>query len=274
MDIQRAAGALGAWVSDVSVAEAAATDALFDEISAALLEHEVLFLRDQDVSPVEFQAFARRFGQVEGHPAYDTVDGAPDVQVLESTPEKPSKIEVWHSDMTFRPAPPAITLLHGQIIPPYGGDTLWASATAAYDALSEPMRRLVDGLHAIHDFRHGFQESLAEPGGPERLADAIAANPPVRHPLVRTHPETGRKAIFVNALFTTRVEELTPRESASLLDFLYRHVVTEEFTVRLGWAPNTIAIWDNRATQHKPVNDFFPMHRRMHRVTIAGDRPA
>ena len=274
MEIQRAAGALGAWVSDVSVADAARSDALFDEISAALLEHEVLFLRGQRVTPVEFQQFARRFGQVEGHPAYDTVDGAPDVQILESTPEKPSKIEVWHSDMTFRPAPPAITLLHGQIIPPYGGDTLWASATAAYEALSEPMRRLVDDLHAIHDFRHGFQESLAEPGGPERLADAIAANPPVRHPLVRTHPETGRRAIFVNALFTTRVEELTPRESASLLDFLYRHVVTEEFTVRLGWEPDTIAIWDNRSTQHKPVNDFFPMHRKMHRVTIAGDRPA
>lgn len=273
MEIQRAAGALGAWVSDVSVADAAQSDALFDGISAALLEHEVLFLRNQDISPVEFQAFARRFGQVEGHPAYDTVDGAPDVQILESTPEKPSKIEVWHSDMTFRPAPPAITLLHGQIIPPYGGDTLWASATAAYEALSEPMRRLVDDLHAIHDFRHGFQESLAEPGGPERLADAIAANPPVRHPLVRAHPETGRRAIFVNALFTTRVEELTPRESASLLDFLYRHVVTEEFTVRLGWEPDTIAIWDNRSTQHKPVNDFFPMHRKMHRVTIAGDRP-
>ena len=274
MKIQRAAGALGAWVSDVSVADAARSDALFDEISAALLEHEVLFLRGQRVTPVEFQQFARRFCQVEGHPAYDTVDGAPDVQILESTPEKPSKIEVWHSDMTFRPAPPAITLLHGQIIPPYGGDTLWASATAAYEALSEPMPRLVDDLHAIHDFRHGFQESLAEPGGPERLADAIAANPPVRHPLVRTHPETGRRAIFVNALFTTRVEELTPRESASLLDFLYRHVVTEEFTVRLGWEADTIAIWDNRATQHKPVNDFFPMHRKMHRVTIAGDRPA
>lgn len=274
MQINRAAGALGAWVSDVSVAAAADDAALFDEIAAALLEYEVLFLRDQAVTPQAFQRFARRFGTVEAHPAYATVEGAPDVQILESTPEAPSKIEVWHSDMTFRPTPPAITLLHGQIIPAYGGDTLWASATAAYEALSEPLQRLLDGLHAVHDFRHGFRESLAEPGGPERLAGAIADNPPVHHPLVRTHPQTGRKAIYVNALFTTGIAELTPREGAALLEFLYRHVVTEEFTVRLSWAPDTIAIWDNRATQHKPVNDFFPMHRRMHRVTIAGGRPA
>jgi taurine dioxygenase len=195
------------------------------------------------------------------------------VQILESTPERPSKIELWHSDMTFRPTPPALTLLHGRVIPPYGGDTLWASATRAFETLSEPMQRLLDGLYAVHDFRHGFQESLAEPGGAERLADAIAANPPMRHPVIRTHPQTGRKAVFVNGLFTTRIEGLTRRESDSLLDFLCRHVVTEEFTVRLTWQRDTVAIWDNRATQHKPVNDFFPQHRLMHRVTVAGDRP-
>ncbi|MEZ5560640.1 MAG: taurine dioxygenase [Pseudomonadales bacterium] len=273
MQVQKAAGALGAFVKQVSLADAAQSDALFDDVHGALLEHQVLFFRDQDISPQDYQAFARRFGQVEGHPAYPTVAGAPDVQILESTPENPSKIEVWHTDMTFRPAPPAITLLHGQIIPPYGGDTLWASATAAYEGLSEPLQRLVDGLYAVHDFRHGFQESLAEPGGPERLAPAIAANPPVRHPLVRTHPETGRRALFVNALFTTHIEGLTRRESEALLTFLYRHTVTEEYTVRLSWAPKTVAIWDNRSTQHKPVNDFFPMHRKMHRITIAGDRP-
>jgi taurine dioxygenase len=175
--------------------------------------------------------------------------------------------------MTFRPAPPAITLLHGQVIPPYGGDTLWASASAAFEALSEPMQKMLEGLYAVHDVRHGFQQSLAEPGGPERLAPAIEANPPVKHPLVRTHPETGRRAIFVNRLFTTHIEGLTAAESRSVLAFLHQHVVTEEFTVRLSWKPGTVAIWDNRGTQHKPVNDFFPMHRKMHRVTIAGDRP-
>ena len=259
---------------DVSLADAAASSDLFAALRAALLEHQVLFFRDQDITPLDYQAFARQIRSGGRRiPAYRTVPEAPDVQILESTAEAPSKIEVWHTDMTFRPTPPSITLLHGQIIPPFGGDTLWASISAAYEGLSEPMRRLVDGLEAVHDFRHGFQESLAEPGGAERLAPAIAENPPVTHPVVATHPETGRKVLYVNALFTTHIVGLTRNESRMLLDFLYRHIVTEEYTVRLSWAPKTVAIWDNRSTQHKPVNDFFPQHRKMHRVTIAGDRP-
>jgi taurine dioxygenase len=273
MELRKAAGSLGAFVDGLTLADAVGSDAAFAAVQSALLEHEVLFFRDQRIAPVEFQAFARRFGQVEAHPAYDTVPGAPDVQILESTAERPSKIEAWHSDMTFRPTPPSLTLLHGRIIPPHGGDTLWASASRAYAALSEPMRRMLDELQAVHDFRHGFQESLAEPGGAERLADAVAANPPVRHPLVRTHPHSGRKAIYVNTLFTTHIDGLPRAESDALLAFLYRHVVTDEFTVRLSWQPDTIAIWDNRTTQHKPVNDFGLQHRMMHRVTITGERP-
>ncbi|MCZ6640017.1 MAG: TauD/TfdA family dioxygenase [Gammaproteobacteria bacterium] len=274
MQLEKAAGALGAYVTGVSLAEAADSQALFTEVYRALIEHEVLFFRDQALEPTEYQAFARRFGEIEGHRAYPTVPGAPDVQVLESTAEAPSKIEAWHSDMTFRPAPPALTLLHGQIIPEYGGDTMWLSATAAYAALSAELAKFLDGLNAEHDFCQGFRESLAEPGGAERLAGAVAENPPITHPVIRTHPESGRKAIFVNSLFTTRIEGLTPVESDVLLQFLYRHLTTEEHTVRLSWQPGTVAIWDNRATQHKPVNDFFPQHRKMHRITIAGDEPA
>jgi len=273
LHIEKAAGALGAYVEGVSLAEAALSSGLFGEIRSALLEHEVLFFRDQDISPLEYQAFAACFGSIERHPAYATVAEAPDVQILESTPEAPSKIEVWHTDMTFRRAPPAITLLHGRVIPPFGGDTLWASIGAAYEGLSEPIRDLLDELDAVHDFRHGFQESLAEPGGAARLAEAIAANPPTVHPLIATHPETGRRVIYVNALFTTGIVGLTGNESRMLLEFLYRHIVTEEYTVRLNWKPSTVAIWDNRSTQHKPVNDFFPQHRKMHRVTISGGRP-
>jgi taurine dioxygenase len=273
MQVCRAAGALGAFIEEVSLAEAARDAGLFAEVRAALLEHQVLFIRDQQISAQDYQTFARRFGAVEPHPAYDVVPEAPDVQILESTPERPSKIELWHTDMTFRPAPPAITLLHGQIIPPFGGDTLWASTTAAYDALSAPMRQMLDGLMAVHDFRHGFQESLAEPGGAERLAPAIAANPPVRHPVVVTHPESGRRGLYVNRLFTTRIEGLSRNESDAVLEFLYRHVVLDEFTVRLRWTAGTVAIWDNRSTQHKPVNDFWGQHRKMHRVTIVGERP-
>ena len=273
LEVRKAAGALGAFVSGVSLADVARDSALFERLHALALEHHVLFFRGQHIEPLDFQAFARRFGPVLGHPAYPLVPGTEDVQVLESTPEAPSKIEEWHSDMTFSATPPTYTLLHGQIIPEFGGDTLWASAVAAYDALSKPMQGLLDGLQAVHDFRHGFRESLAEPGGEERLAGAVAANPPVSHPLIRTHPESGARAIYVNPLFTTHIEGLTASESRDILSFLYRHTVTPEFTVRLSWEPHTAVIWDNRSVQHKPVNDFFPQHRKLHRVTITGDRP-
>ncbi len=264
---------MGAFVAGVDLGRAVESASAFQAVHAALLEHEVLFFRDQNISPQTLRAFAARFGEVEGHPAYPVVPGTDDVQILESTPEKPSKIEAWHSDMTFREKPPAYTLLHGQIIPPFGGDTLFASMTAAYRGLSEGYRKLLDGLTATHDFAFGFKESLAEPGGYERLRGAIAANPPVSHPVIRTHPETNRKTIYVNSLFTTRINELTAAESASVLEFLFEHVVTEEFTVRLNWQPRTVVIWDNRSTQHKPVNDFLPQHRKHHRVTVIGDRP-
>ena len=271
--VRKAAGALGAYVSGISLADVARDSGLFAKLHGLALEHEVLFFRDQHIEPLDFQAFARLFGPVLGHPAYPLVAGTEDVQILESTPEARSKIEEWHSDMTFSATPPTFTLLHGQIIPEYGGDTLWASAVAAHAALSAPMRRLLEDLRAVHDFRHGFRESLNEPGGEERLAGAVAANPPVSHPVIRTHPETGGKAIYVNPLFTTQIEGLTASESRDILGFLYRHIVTPEFTVRLSWQRHTAVIWDNRSVQHKPVNDFFPQHRKLHRVTIAGDRP-
>jgi len=273
LNVRRAAGALGAYVGGVSLADVARHSGLYAAVHELVLKHEVLFFRDQAVEPRDFQAFARRFGPVLGHPAYPVVAGTEDVQVLESTPSNPSKIEEWHSDMTFSATPPTFTLLHGQIIPEFGGDTLWASAVAAHAALSGPMQRLLGDLFAVHDFRHGFRESLAEPGGEQRLADAVAANPPVSHPVIRVHPETGSKAIFVNPLFTTHIEGLTASESRAILNFLFRHTVTPEFTVRLSWEPRTAVIWDNRSVQHKPVNDFFPQHRKLHRVTIAGDSP-
>ncbi|NKC00770.1 MAG: taurine dioxygenase [Pseudomonadales bacterium] len=274
MKVRKAAGALGAYVSDVDLFDIVSSNNLFGEIRALAVEHEVLFFRDQEVEPAVYQDFARSFGDVLGHPAYAIVPGTSDVQVLESTPENPSKIEVWHSDMTFGNEPPSFTLLHGQIIPEFGGDTMWASATSAYENLSPQLQTFFSSLTAVHDFRHGFKESLAESGGRERLADAIAANPPVEHPVVRTHPETGKKSLYVNALFTTHIKELEKLESEQMLQFLYQHIVSEEHTVRLSWEPYTVAIWDNRSTQHKPVNDFFPQHRKMHRVTICGDRPA
>ena len=273
LSLRRAAGALGAFVSGVGLADVAASDQVYTQVRRALNEHEVLFFRDQDTAPEVFASFAKRFGEVLAHPAYATTEQSDAVQILESTAQNPSKIEIWHSDMTFMGQPPSFTLLQGQIIPEVGGDTLWASATAAFGSLSKEMQELLTPLTAIHDFAHGFAESLAEPGGAERLAPAIAANPPVEHPLVRTHPETGSKSIYVNRLFTTRIKQLSALESEHLLNFLYQHVIADEHTVRLSWRPGTVAIWDNRSTQHKPVNDFFPEHRKMHRVTLRGDKP-
>ena len=271
MQIQKAAGFAGAYVSDIQLVDI--STAKKAELEQALFDHGVLFLRNQAISPYEFRELALTFGEIESHPAYTEVDRVPGVQILESTPDEPTKIEKWHSDMTFTRTPPSLTFLHAQILPRWGGDTLWANTSAAYLALSEPVRKMLSGLSAVHDFSFGFRESISEPGGYERLKDAIAANPPLEHPVIRTHPVTGRKSLYVNELFTVRIEGLGSLESRTLLDMLYRHIIREEFTVRLQWQQNTIAIWDNRTTQHKPINDYFPQHRRLHRVTVSGEQP-
>lgn len=272
LEIKPMAGALGAEIHGLDLSGELAGEQVA-RLRALLNEYEVIFFRDQDIGPAAQKALALCFGPLQTHPAYETVEGFPELTILESTPEKPTKIEAWHSDMTFRKHPPMGTVLRSLVVPPKGGDTLWASMTAAYEGLSAQMQAFLQGLTAVHDFAHGFKESLAEPGGRERLAPAIAANPPVRHPVIRTHPETGRKVIFVNSLFTTHIEGLPRAESDALLRFLFRHVTTPEYTCRFQWRPHSIAIWDNRSTQHKPINDYFPAHRKLLRITIDGDRP-
>ena len=266
------AGALGAEVHGIDLSSELDPPTAA-EIRRLLVEHEVIFFRDQDITPAQQRALALSLGPVQTHPAYATVDGYPEITILESTAEKPTRIEAWHTDMTFREHPPMATILRAVVTPDRGGDTLWASASAAYEALSPEMQVFLGGLTAVHDFSHGFKESLAEPGGRERLADAVAANPPVRHPVVRTHPESGRKILYVNSLFTTHIEGLQARESDAILAFLYSHLSTVEFSCRFQWRPHSIALWDNRSTQHKPVNDYFPRHRLMHRITVDGDQP-
>ena len=271
-DVRPMAGALGAEVLGIDLSEDMTAERAA-QIRQLLNEYEVIFFRDQDISPQHQKALALSFGPLQTHPAYDTVENFPEITILESTPEKPTRIEAWHSDMTFREHPPMGTVLKSEVVPPKGGDTLWSSMTAAYDGLSKPLQTFLGTLTAVHDFSYGFKESLAAPGGKERLADAVAANPPVRHPVIRVHPETGKKVIFVNSLFTTHIEGLRAAESDALLAYLFNHVTVPEYTCRFQWRVNSIAIWDNRSTQHKPVNDYFPAHRRLHRITIDGDRP-
>ena len=272
LEILPLAGALGAEIKGIDLSTELGSDDV-QRLRDLLNEHEVIFFRDQDITPARQKALALTFGPLQTHPAYDTVEGFPEITILESTPDKPTKIEAWHSDMTFRQHPPMGTVLKSVIVPPRGGDTLWSSMTAAYNGLSAQMQGFLEGLTAVHDFSYGFKESLAEPGGRERLADAVAANPPVRHPVIRTHPETGKKVIFVNSLFTTHIEGLTSAESRAILELLFEHVTTPEFTCRFNWMPHSNAIWDNRSTQHKPINDYFPAHRCLQRITIDGDKP-
>ena len=271
-EVKLLGGALGAELHGVNLAQDLSNDVL-KEIRRLLVEHEVIFFRDQDISHEQHKQIAHFFGPLQIHPAYGTVPDFPEITILESTAEKPTKIEKWHTDMTFREHPPMGSILRSKICPPSGGDTLWSSMTSAYEALSQPMKDFLDNLNAEHDFSHGFKESLAEPGGRERLKDAIKDNPPVIHPVIQTHPESGKKVIFVNTLFTTKIIELSADESNSILNFLYDYIKTPEFTCRFSWEPNSIAFWDNRSTQHKPVNDYFPSHRMLERITIDGNKP-
>ena len=266
------AGALGAEIEGINLTQSLCQDD-YKQIRKLLIEHEVIFFRNQDISPAQQKGLAHSFGPLQIHPAYETVEGFPEITILESTAQKPTKIEAWHSDMTFRLHPPIASVLCSKIIPERGGDTLWASATAAYEHLSEKMKGFLDGLYAVHDFRHGFKESLEEEGGAARLAQTVRDNPPVEHPVIQIHPESGKKVIFVNSLFTTHIVGLKRAESRAILDFLFEHIKTPEFTCRFHWEPNCIALWDNRSTQHKPINDYFPAHRKLHRITIYGDLP-
>mgnify|MGYP001551516843 CR=1 FL=1 len=272
LEILPIAGALGAEIHGIDLANDLGREDL-ECLRNLLNEHEVIFFRDQDISPARQKALALAFGPLQTHPAYDTVEGFPEITILESTPDKPTKIEVWHSDMTFRQHPPMGTLLKSVIVTHRGGDTLLSSMTAAYNGLTPHNQTFLQGLTAVNALSHGFRESLAEPGGQERLAEAVAANPPVQHPVIRTHPETGKRVIFVNALFTTHIQGVTPAESRAILSFLFEHITTAEYTCRFKWQPNSIAIWDNRSTQHKPINDYFPAPRRLQRITIDGDKP-
>ena len=242
-----------------------------DFLQAALAEHELLILRDQPIDSEQLMTLGRRFGELSVHPFAPRDSGNPALIKFDndaSTP--PYGTDVWHSDETFRHDPPLATILCAKIVPAVGGDTLWASMTTAYAALSERIRRLIDGLEAVHDivpFKRLFGESAADR---EKLQAYERQFPPQRHPIVRVHPVTGRKVLFVNPQFTTSIVGMDDNDSRALLEILFRQATTPEFQYRLRWEPDTIAIWDNRSTQHYAVHDYYPQRRTMERVTIAG----
>ncbi|RXZ45420.1 taurine dioxygenase [Crenobacter cavernae] len=271
--IQTLSPALGALVSGVDLGQP-----LHDEdrrtIHDALLKHQLLFFENQALTPRQQRDFAARFGELHVHPVYPNVPEQPEIMVLDTHADNLPDNDNWHTDVTFIEAPPLGAVLSARELPPVGGDTLWSSSTAAYDALSEPIKALLCGLTAEHEFTRSFPEHRSK-NTPhyDRWRRARDDHPAVVHPVVRTHPVTGRKGLFVNEGFTSRIRELSQKESDALLTFLFAHAARPEFTLRWRWKPHDLAFWDNRVTQHYAVADYLPARRIMHRATILGDRP-
>ena len=273
IEIRPVTPAIGAEIHGVDLAKPLG-DGTFETLHSALLEHLVIFFRDQTMTPDQQVAFAERFGPIEEpHPVFDVLDENPKVTVLETQGEGGPYNDSWHTDVTFKERPAMGTILLGRDVPACGGDTLFASLYAAYDALSEPMKEFLKGLTASHDFIHSFGNTVMKKSGPERYMELQKEYPAVSHPVIRTHPETGRPMLFVNETFTVKINELAQEESGALLTMLVNHVKRPEFQVRFRWQQNSIAFWDNRCTQHYANKDYLPQHRLMHRITLLGDEP-
>lgn len=266
--------ALGAQISGVDLSRELTAEHR-DAIEQALLKHQVLFFREQPLTPQQQARFAAYFGDLHIHPIYPNVPEQPEVLILDTAVTDVRDNAIWHTDVTFLPTPALGAVLSAKQVPEFGGDTLWASGIAAFEALSAPMQRLLDGLTATHDFTRSFP--LERFGNtPEDLArweETRRKNPPLSHPVIRTHPVSGRKALFVNDGFTSRINELEPAESEAILKMLFAHATRPEFTIRWRWQANDVAMWDNRVTQHYAVDDYRPQRRVMHRATILGDVP-
>lgn len=241
----------------------------FQEIHDALLNHQVIFFRDQQLTPEQHKDFGRRFGRLHIHPASNNVlENHPEILIIKAD-AKSKRVagEVWHSDVSCDPEPPLGSILYmHQPAENGGGDTMFANMYAAYEKLSDPMKRFLAGLTAVHDGEHVYR-------GRYGMTDTGKTFPRSEHPIVRTHPETGRQALFVNRGFTTHIPQLNRNESDALLAMLYDHAETPEFQCRFKWEKNSIAFWDNRAVMHHAMWDYFPFSRYAHRVTISGDRP-
>jgi taurine dioxygenase len=279
--VRRISPTVGAEIDGVDLS--AADGPTLTAIRQALLDHLVVVVRDQRLEPEDHLAIARSFGDLEPpHPVFPHLPDHPQVSVLENRDGAGVDNGEWHTDVTFRERPALGSLLYARIVPEVGGDTLWANMEAAYEALSEPVRRSIDELEAVHHVcgggPHGrvpnYRDILGgQPDGHRRIAEIEGEFPPVLHPVVRTHPETGRRALFVNRSFTTAIDGLSKLESASLLGMLHEHAEQPRFQMRHRWRADDFVVWDNRSTQHFAVSDYAPEHRLMHRVTVLGDRP-
>jgi len=267
IEIRKLTPHIGAEIFGVDLA-APLGDSAFGAIRDALIDNGVIFFRDQHLSVEQQKAFGRRFGELHMHPAAPAgLPEHPEILVIHAD-ETSKRVagEEWHSDVSCDPEPPMGSILYMHELPPVGGDTLFASMYAAYDALSEPIKRLLDGMTARHSGEHVYR-------GRYDVDDRGKTFPQAEHPVIRTHPVSGRKGLFVNRGFTTRILQLKKNESDAVLEMLYRHIETPEFQCRFRWQPRSIAFWDNRCVQHHAMWDYYPQRRHGHRVTIRGDKP-
>ncbi|MSP66949.1 MAG: taurine dioxygenase [Alphaproteobacteria bacterium] len=268
------AGALGAEIGGVNLARL--DDKTFAEVHRAFLDHSVIVFREQDITPEQHAALGRRFGALMIHEFVAGLADHPEVMPVVKEPREAFVFgNVWHTDMTFREIPPLGSLLYALEVPEYGGDTMFASTYAAYDALSATTRKLIDGLYAIHSAGqvYGPKGELNEEGfqtgnQATRIHVKKEAEKTMEHPVVRTHPETGRKCVFVNLAFTTGIRGMEPEEADPILRMLCEHSTKPDFTCRVRWQKGTLTFWDNRCTQHYALNDYPGRRRRMHRVTV------
>ena len=272
--IEPIAGALGAEISGVDLAQPQTAEDIA-AIRSALLAHGVIFFRDQPLSPGQLLEFGRRFGGVVEYPFLKGIDGFPEViAVAKLEHERINFGGVWHSDTTYLECPPMASMLVAREVPARGGDTLFANMYMAYETLSSGMQRLLSGLRAVNSSKKADVTRTRE----DRVRDAARGDSRkeyvAEHPVVRTHPETGRKSLYVNVAHTLRFVGMSEEESAPLLEYLFRHQVRPEFTCRFRWQPGSLAFWDNRCVQHNPINDYHGYRRVMHRITLAGDKPS
>lgn len=263
--VRKATPTVGAYIGGVDLA--GIDNDTLAEVRRALNEHCVIFFRDQHMTPEQHIDFGRRFGELDIHPAANNSSQHEEILVIfaDENSERANG-EEWHSDVSCLPQPPMGSILYMHEVPPAGGDTMFASMYAAYEALSEKMKSYLDGLTAIHDGAHVFSASYYS-------RKENAAYPHAEHPIVRTHPETGKKCLFVNRGFTTRIKGVPRDESDAILAYLYNHIEHPNFQVRFTWEPKSIAFWDNRSAQHRAIWDYWPHRRKGHRVTVKGDTP-
>jgi len=271
--IRRAGPTIGAEISDIDLGKPL-DQVTFDALYAALITYKVIYFRNQKITARQQVAFGNQFGDLEVHPFRPDLPDIPEMVVLDNDRDnKVLSTDIWHADTTFREGPTRFSILRCVIMPELGGDTLWADMTATYQGLSKPVKDMITGLDALHDFKNFSFLYGNDEEGQKKLMEMRKLYPQPTHPVVRTHPDTLEKVLYVNPQFTVRILDMSVQESDAILGLLYQQSKTPEYQFRLSWEPDTICMWDNASTQHYASNDYWPNRRRMERVAVIGEKP-